>query len=68
MPMRGELFIPEGHPLYKAIFDRFVASRFRRSKPKSGDGILVVRIIVALYLAIHFSSQEQIWLELITLS
>jgi hypothetical protein len=69
MPMRGELFIPERHPLYKA---RSSIDAWRRvlDDPdlKVVMAFFLLGLFVALYLAIHFPAQEQIWLELMTLS
>jgi hypothetical protein len=69
MPMRGELFIRKGNPLCKA---RSSIDAWRRvlddPNPKVVIAFSLLGLFVALYLAIHFPSREQIWLELMTLS
>jgi hypothetical protein len=69
MPMRGKLFIPEGHPLYKA---QSSIDSWRRvlddPNLKVVTAFSLLGLFVALYLAIHFPLQEQIWLELMTLN
>jgi hypothetical protein len=69
MPMRGEIFIPEGHPLYKAGSSIDVWRRVLDDPNlKVVLAFSLLGLFAALYVAIHFPSQEQIWLELMTLS
>jgi hypothetical protein len=69
MPMRGELFVPEGHPLYKARSS--IDARHRVLDDPDLKVVMAFSLLglfVALYLAMHFPAQEQFWLELMTLS
>jgi hypothetical protein len=69
MTMRGGLFIPAGRPLDKA---RSSIDAWRRVLDDPNLKVVVafslLGLFAALYLAIHFPSQEQIWLEIMTVS
>jgi hypothetical protein len=69
MPMRDELFIPEGHPLYKA---GSLTDAWRRVLEDPDLNIIVafssLGLFVAPYLAIHCPLPESIFVALLTMS
>jgi hypothetical protein len=69
MPMRDELFVPEGHPLYQV---RSLTDAWRRLLDDPDLNVAMafslVALFVALYLATHYPLSEQISLELVTMS
>jgi hypothetical protein len=70
MPMRDELFIPAGHPLYQV---RSSIAAWRRILNDPDLNVitafsLVGLVVVVLYRATHYPPSEQIWVELMTMS
>ena len=69
MPMRDELFIPEGHSLHKT---RSSTDLWRRILDDPDLNVvtafLLIGLFVALYLATHCPLPEQVLLNLMTMS
>jgi hypothetical protein len=67
MPMREELFIPEGHPLGPG---RSPTHPWRRVLDDPYLNVITMfwltGLLIALYMATHFPLPEEIWAALIT--